>query len=135
MIAGLSTTLPQTLTEGLSRNGIPAQVASQIGQTPPVASLFAAFLGYNPIQSLLAPFGVLNDPGVDKATLTGKEFFPQLISGPFHTGLVVVFTAAAIMTLVAAVASFVRGGRYVHVEDSVPAARPEAATVTSGERV
>ncbi len=114
MIAGLSTTLPQTLTSGLLANGVPHGVAAQIGRTPPVSSLFAAFLGYNPIATLLTPSGVLNHPGVDAATLTGKEFFPHLISGPFHNGLVVVFTMAAIMTAVAALASLSRGRQYVH---------------------
>ncbi|WP_382307166.1 MFS transporter [Herbiconiux sp. UC225_62] len=118
MIVGLAATLPQTLTQGLTAHGVPDAAAQQIGALPPVGSLFAAFLGYNPIQSLLGPSGVLGQSGVDAATLTGKEFFPQLISGPFHSGLVVVFTAAAVMSVIAAIASFSRGKKYVHVEDS-----------------
>jgi EmrB/QacA subfamily drug resistance transporter len=130
MIAGLSTSLPQTLTSGLTSHGVKAAVAQQIGQTPPVSSLFAAFLGYNPIESLLKSFGVLHAHGVDTATLTGKEFFPQLISGPFHEGLVVVFTAAAIMSIVAAVASLIRGRQYVHVDTDTGTitTTPEPAT-------
>ncbi|MBA8989269.1 EmrB/QacA subfamily drug resistance transporter [Curtobacterium pusillum] len=117
MVVGLSSTLPSTLTKGLTQNGVPAAVAHQIGQTPPVSSLFAAFLGYNPIETLLKPTGLLQSgSGVDVATLTGKEFFPNLISGPFHDGLVVVFAAAAVMSVVAAVASLIRGKRYVHVD-------------------
>jgi MFS family permease len=118
MIVGLAATLPQTLTDGLTAHGVPVAAAQQIGALPPVGSLFAAFLGYNPIESLLGPSGVLAQPGVDAATLTGKEFFPQLISGPFHSGLVVVFTAAAVMSVIAAIASFSRGKKYMHVEDS-----------------
>ena len=130
MIAGLSSTLPQTLTKGLTDHGVTTAVAQQIGQTPPVSSLFAAFLGYNPIQSLLSSSGVLHQQGVDTATLTGKEFFPQLISGPFHQGLVVVFTAAAIMSIIAAVASLVRGRQYVHVDTDTGTitTTPEPAT-------
>jgi hypothetical protein len=80
-----------------------------------VGSLFAAFLGYNPMQSLLGPSGTLHQiPPANAATLTGKEFFPHLISQPFHHGLVVVFTAAALMMLVGALASLFRGGKYVH---------------------
>lgn len=116
MIAGLSVALPSALTNGLTTHGVPHPVAAQIGATPPVGSLFAAFLGYNPIASLLGPTGVLSSPHVDAATLTGKEFFPQLISGPFHDGLVVVFIAAAIMSVIGAVASFLGGGKYVHEE-------------------
>jgi hypothetical protein len=85
---------------------------------PPVSSLFAAFLGFNPIQQLLGPSGALQQVSAHQAaTLTGGEFFPRLISGPFHSGLVVVFTAAAIMSVIAAVASLARGKRYVHGED------------------
>jgi MFS family permease len=125
MIAGLSVALPTALTTGLTSHGVPQNVASQIGATPPVGSLFAAFLGYNPIASLLGPTGLLQSPHVDAATLTGKEFFPQLISGPFHDGLVVVFLAAAVMSLIGAVASFLGGSKYVH-EEAVAAVRPAA---------
>ncbi len=117
MIAGLSTSLPSTLTNGLTQHGVPADIATKVGQTPPVGTLFSAFLGYNPIANLLGPTGVLTKLShADYGALTGKEFFPQLISGPFHDGLVVVFVAAAIMSVVAAIASLIRGKRYVHVD-------------------
>jgi MFS family permease len=110
MIAGLASTLPTTLTSGLRAHGVPAAVAEQIGQLPPVGSLFAAFLGYNPIAQLLGPTGVLHSlPKGQAATLTGNAFFPQLISGPFHDGLVVVFVTATVMMLVGAIASFATG--------------------------
>jgi len=131
MIAGLSVALPSALTNGLTSHGVPSNVAAQVGNTPPVGSLFAAFLGYNPIQSLLGPTGILTAPHVDGATLTGKEFFPQLISGPFHDGLVVVFIAAAIMSVIGAVASFLGGAKYVHEE----AAAPERQASEEGEEV
>jgi len=118
MIVGLASSLPATLRDGLTAHGVSATVADQVAQLPPVGSLFAAFLGYNPIQSLLEPTGVLSTlPAADAATLTGKEFFPQLISGPFHQGLVVVFSVAAVMSLVGAIASLSRGKRFVHTED------------------
>ncbi|QNE36664.1 MFS transporter [Leifsonia shinshuensis] len=131
MIAGLSVALPTALSTGLTSHGVPQNVAAQIGATPPVGSLFAAFLGYNPIASLLGPTGLLQSPHVDAATLTGKEFFPQLISGPFHDGLVVVFIAAAVMSIIGAIASFLGGSKYVH-EEAVAAARPVAV---EGEEV
>jgi hypothetical protein len=84
---------------------------------PPVESLFAAFLGYNPIAELLGSSGVLQQPGVNAAVLTGKQFFPRLISGPFHNGLVVVFTAAAVMMVIGAAASWVNPGRTVDDSD------------------
>ena len=118
MIAGLAGSLPQTLTSGLQAHGVPGSVATGVAQLPPVSTLFAAFLGSNPVGHLLGP-GVLSGlPPADQATLTGGEFFPRLVSGPFHHGLVVVFTAAAVMALVAAVASASRGGRYFHTDQA-----------------
>ncbi|CAN5115643.1 MFS transporter [soil metagenome] len=118
MITGLSVGLPAALTSGLSTNGVPATVAAEIGQTPPVGTLFAAFLGYNPIESLLGPTGVLDTLSkTNVATLTGKQFFPELLSGPFHDGLVLVFIVAAAMSVVAAVMSVTRGTKYVHNDD------------------
>jgi MFS family permease len=109
MIVGLASTLPKTLTSGLMAQGVPGTIAHQVGNLPPVGSLFAAFLGFNPLAELLGPSGVLNHlPKANAANLTGKEFFPHLISGPFHHGLVVVFVAAAIMMLVGAFASLIQ---------------------------
>jgi hypothetical protein len=112
MIVGLAATLPSAMSAGLQANGAPAPDAARIAHLPPVGSLFAAFLGYNPIGELLAPSGALQDPGVNADVLTGKTFFPQLITEPFHSGLSVVFMAAAIMMLVGAVASMFNPGRY-----------------------
>jgi EmrB/QacA subfamily drug resistance transporter len=124
LIAGLSASLPTTLAKGLVAHGVPQTVAHQIAGLPPVGSVFAAFLGYNPIQSLLKPFGVLPHLShADAATLTGKEFFPQLISQPFHDGLTVVFIAAAVMSIVGAIASLSRGKKYMHVEELEPMVR------------
>jgi MFS family permease len=118
MVAGLASSLPESLRSGLTQQGVSADAADQVAGLPPVGSLFASFLGYNPIQTLLKPTGALDGlPADNAATLTGKEFFPHLISQPFHDGLVVVFLAAAIMSLVAAAASLSSGGKYVHQED------------------
>ncbi|MCW2530895.1 MAG: transporter, partial [Blastococcus sp.] len=119
MIVGLAKSLPQTLSSGLQGQGVSAAVAGQVAQLPPVASLFAAFLGYNPIERLLGSTGALDHVSAHQAaTLTGGQFFPQLISGPFHTGLIVVFTAAAAMSVIGALASLLRGGRFVHDEET-----------------
>src|SRR6266545_392695 len=118
MIAGLASALPHTLQSGLTSNGVPAEVASRVANLPPVGSLFAAFLGYNPVQTLLGPQVLGSLPPGRAAFLTGQTYFPQLISGPFANGLRIVFTAAALLCLVAAVASWLRGGRYVHLEEA-----------------
>ncbi len=116
MIAGLASSLPSTLYRGLVASDVPAAVAARISHLPPVASLFAALLGYNPMATLL-PATVLHAlPAAQAQALTGKEFFPRLISAPLQQGLAVVFIAAALMAIVAAWASWLRGGRYVHEE-------------------
>lgn len=115
MTAGLADTLPNALRSGLTSHGVGTAVASQVAATPPVGSLFAAFLGYNPIESILGPTGALKNLSATNAgALTGKTFFPELISQPFHSGLVIVFIAAAIMSLIGAAASLSAGGKYLH---------------------
>jgi MFS family permease len=124
MIVGLSSTLPSALSSGLRGQGVPGAVADQVAGLPPVGSLFAAFLGFNPIQELLAPSGVLQHlPAANVATLTGKEFFPELISGPFQHGLFAAFLAALVMTLVGVVASALQG-KEPAIELELPVAAP-----------
>ncbi len=126
MIAGLAATLPSTLTHGLAAQGVPHAIAFKIGSLPPVGSLFAAFLGYNPVAQLLGPTGILAHLSASHvALLTGKVFFPQLISGPFHHGLNIVFTMAICLLVIAAGVSLLRGGRYVH-EEQEQAGQPES---------
>jgi MFS family permease len=112
MIVGLAGSLPGALSSGLQQQGVSAAVAHDVAGLPPVGSLFAAFLGYNPIAELLEPYHALQQPGVNVDVLTGKTFFPELITEPFHTGLVVVFIAAAVMMCIGAVASLFNPGRY-----------------------
>src|SRR5260370_27252333 len=123
MIAGLASTLPTTLTNGLTAHGVPHAIAHQVGQAPPVSSLFAAFLGYNPVHQLLAPTGVLAHlPAAQVGVLTGRQFFPQLISGPFHHRLVIVFSMAMAGLVIPAFPSLLPGGRYGHEEHAAAAA-------------
>ncbi|WP_244301885.1 MFS transporter [Microbispora triticiradicis] len=103
MIAGLAQSLPHTMHDELVAQGVPAAQAEGIAQLPPIAVLFAAFLGYNPFRELLG--GVLNRLPDGGAHLTGKEFFPHLIAGPFHQGLVIAFWFAVAACLVAALSS------------------------------
>jgi len=127
MIIGLSTTLPTTLTQGLQQQGVPADLAQRVGNLPPVSSLFAAFLGMNPVQNLLGPDALSRLPVANQQVLTGREFFPQLIQGPFHNGLIVVFTAATILSVLGAFASLLRGARPKTVPTDVTAPGKELA--------
>jgi EmrB/QacA subfamily drug resistance transporter len=125
MIGGLASTLPQALSKGLMMHHVPAAAVQAASQIPPVGNLFAAFLGINPINALLEQLHVGDAiPKADLAALTGKEFFPSLISGPFHDGLIIVFIAAAIMSVIGAIASAVMGGKYMHETGSVTTIGP-----------
>jgi hypothetical protein len=116
MIIGLSTTLSTTLVQGLTQHGVSHAVAEQVGSLPPVSILFAAFLGYNPIQSLVGPQALAHLSAANKADLTGHSFFSNLISAPFHSGLTEAFIFAAVACLIAAAASWSRGKKYVHTD-------------------
>jgi MFS family permease len=130
MVVGLSSSVPRTMFAGLTTHQVPAQVATGLSHLPPTGYLFAAFLGYNPLQQLLGPrlLGAL--PHLDALTLVGKRFFPSLISGPFRHGLVDVMVFAAVMCLVAALASWLRGGKFVHAEAHGHAASGESRAGT-----
>src|SRR4051812_31573741 len=125
MAIGLASALPSALDNGLTALGVQAGAAQTISQTPPVGTLFAAFLGANPIEQLMQavdPTQLRPGGGANVAALTGQQFFPTLISGPFKDGLTVAFSVSIAMLLIAAVASLFRGGKYVHDDsaDSKP---------------
>jgi MFS family permease len=124
LIAGLAATLPQTLYAGLRAKGVSAAVATHVAHLPPVGTLFASFLGYNPLQALLKPYGVLPKlSAANRDALTSKKFFPELVSQPFHHGLVIVFSAAIAMSLAAAAISLLRGKQFIY-DDAAPPAAP-----------
>jgi len=114
IIIGLSASLSTKLLTGLTKYGVPTTVASGIAHLPPVSVLFAAFLGYNPIKSLIPAKVLSKIPGHDQAVLIGHGFFPHLISQPFLNGLREAFIFAIIACLIAAGASWFRGKIYVH---------------------
>jgi MFS family permease len=118
MIIGLAAHLPAALHDGLVAHGVSQADATRVSHLPPVASLFASFLGYNPMQHLLGPHVLAALPHDQAAALTGRAFFPTLMSGPFADALHVAFTFALVACLVAAAASLLRGGRYHHDDES-----------------
>jgi MFS family permease len=122
MIIGLAATLPGAMSSGLEAHGVSHATAQHVAHLPPVSILFAAFLGYNPIQHLVGPHALAALSAHDRATITGHSFFPHLISGPFRSGLHEAFAFAIVACVVAAAASLMRGGRYEHNEEAVPAA-------------
>jgi MFS family permease len=120
IILGLSASLPSSLLHGLTAQGVPAADATRLSQLPPTSIMFAALLGYNPIQMLLGPV-LTKLPASHAAYLTGHSFFPSLISAPFAHGLDIAFDFAIAACLIAAVASLLRGKRYVHEVDGAAA--------------
>jgi MFS family permease len=132
MILGLAAHLPQTLSAGLRAHGVGAAAARQVSHLPPVSILFAAFLGYNPIEHLAGAHVLAGLSAANRATLTGRSFFPRLISGPFSTGLHEAFVFAILACLIAALASLMRGGRFHYGETSEQA--PAAAVPEQPER-
>jgi MFS family permease len=133
MIFGLSSTLPATMLAGLRAHGVSFATAHTAAHLPPVSILFAAFLGYNPIEHLLGPHALGALSAHNRATLTGTSFFPHLISAPFRSGLHEAFAFAIVACLIAAGASLMRGGRYHYGErsptrDPATSGRPPAKT-------
>jgi MFS family permease len=116
LIIGLASTLPSTLQGGLEAHGVGQHLAHKVGQTPPISVLFAAFLGYNPIEHLIGTGALEALPTHAQAILTGRSFFPHLISKPFSEGLDTAFGFAIVACLIAAGASLLRGGQYHHKE-------------------
>jgi hypothetical protein len=128
MAIGLSSRLPAALTHGLTAAGVSPHAADTASHVSPVATLFAAFLGDNPVRQLVP------DPGAHAhtAVIYGQKFFPGLISDPFRHGLLIAFGASIIMLLVATAASMMRGERYVH-DDAPKRESLVAATAREGE--
>ena len=142
IILGLASALPGALTHGLVAQGVPRADAARVAALPPVSIMFAALLGYNPVQTLLGHV-VSKLPASHAAYLTGHTFFPSLISAPFQHGLDIAFDFAIAACLIAAVASLLRGGRYVHelhgaaaepAAESEPAA-PQPVAASRGGRL
>jgi len=112
MVLGLSTRLPAALTSGLTAHGVGVGAAHRAAATPPISVLFAAFLGYNPIQHLVGAHAVASLSAHSQSLLMGRSFFPHLIAAPFQNGLHEAFAFAIVACLIAAAASLLRGGRY-----------------------
>jgi MFS family permease len=117
MIVGLSGTLPSALFHGLTAHGVPPAAARRAAGLPPDSTLFAAFLGYSPVEHLVGAPVLAHLSAANRALLNGRSFFPSLISKPFESGLHAAFDFAVLACLVAAGASWLRGGKYIYSEE------------------
>jgi MFS family permease len=131
MIVGLMSTLPQNLLHGLVAHGVPAGVADRVAHLSPVSTLFAAFLGYDPVQHLIGAHVLSQLPLAQQHTLTGRRFFPGLISAPFRAGLHAALDFAIVASLLAAGASWLRGGRYVYSDEEDGSGRTSNGNATA----
>jgi hypothetical protein len=122
------------LYHGLAAHGVSHHDALRASRLPPVGSLFASFLGYNPMEKLVGQQTLSQLPPQNAANITGRQFFPELISQPFTDGLRIAFSASMIMCLIAAWASWLRGGRYVAEEEGAgPFGAPEEVSVAAAD--
>jgi len=127
MIIGLMSSLPQNLLHGLTAHGVPFNVANRTAHLSPVSTLFAAFLGYDPIQHLVGAHALAQLTPAQRSALSAHSFFPGLISAPFRAGLHAALDFAVAASLLAAGASWLRGGRYVYSEPDNEAKNEEPA--------
>jgi len=117
LILGLVSQLPPVLYNNLITAGVPEQAAQQVSQMPPTAALFAAFLGYDPMTSLISLAVMSGLPAATQSALKDTSFFPQAIAPAVMSSLHIAFYISAVLTAVAAVVSFMRGKRYVNEEN------------------
>jgi MFS family permease len=128
MVIGLNAKVPAAISAGLQAHGVSAAAAAHVSHQPPLGYLFASLLGYNPLGKLLGPAVLSHLPAGQAAILTSRSFFPSLIGGPFKHGLVLILSFAVGMSLLAALASALRGKKFVHAEAGATiGVRPDAA--------
>jgi MFS family permease len=135
LVLGLNAKVPSTMFHGLVSHGISATQATQLAHMPPLGYMFAAFLGFNPLKSLLGPAVLSHLSAGQVAALTSRQFFPQLIGGPFKHGLVLIMLLAVAMSLVAALASALRGQRFIHEDEESKAQDLRAGLLTETDEV
>lgn len=114
LVFGVSAQLPKALYSGLIAQNINASVAKQISALPPSSGVLAAFLGYNPMATMIPSSMFSQLPAANRSSIIGTTFFPKLLSEPFANGIGLVFSIALAMSLVAALASALRGPRYIY---------------------
>ncbi|MGD0985363.1 MAG: MFS transporter [Acidimicrobiales bacterium] len=117
LVVGLNSKVPSAMYKGLLAHGIPTATATQLAHLPPLGYIFAAFLGYNPLKSLLGPKVLSHLATGQAAAITDRSFFPQLIGTPFKDALLLILGFAVVMSVIAAIASVLRGEKFIHVDE------------------
>jgi MFS family permease len=117
LVIGLNSKVPSAMYHGLLAHGVPAASATQLSHLPPLGYIFAAFLGINPLKSLLGPTVLSHLAPGQAAAITRRSFFPHLIGTPFKDALLLILGFAVVMSVIAAIASALRGEKFIHVDD------------------
>jgi hypothetical protein len=123
LVIGLNSKVPSAMYKGLLAHGVPAASAAQLSHVPPLGYIFAAFLGLNPLKSLLGPAVLSHLAPGQAAAITGRAFFPHLIGPPFKDALMLILGFAVVMSVIAAIASALRGEKFIHVDEESIAQR------------
>lgn len=116
IIIGITQKFPEAMTASLSSIGA-VYLAPALSNIPPTAALFSAFLGYNPVDSILAVLPapiVAHIPQATLNTLTGTTWFPSTLQNAFIPSLRTSFYIGALLSVIAAILSALRGGKYIH---------------------
>ena len=132
LVLGLNSSVPHALLSGLVAHGVPTHIATSIAKSPPLGYLFAAFLGYNPLKSMLGPSVLSHLSGAQAASITSRAFFPALIGSSFKHALTLILVFAVVMSVIAAATSALRGSRYVYEDEESVAQKAAIETVVSG---
>ncbi len=131
IITGLSKSLPTALANAMTNAGV-SQFASAFTSISPTSALFSAFLGYNPVQSILSQpkFAAIISqiPQSTLAHIEGQTFFPLAIAPAFISALDLAFYIGAALSIAACVASLLRGKAYIYGEEKAQPTSP-AATI------
>ena len=117
LVVGLNSKVPSAMYHGLLAHGVPAASAAQLSHMPPLGYIFAAFLGINPLKSLLGPTVLSHLAPGQAAAITSRSFFPQLIGPSFKHALLLILGFAVVMSVIAAIASALRGEKFIHVDE------------------
>ena len=121
IIVGITQRFPEAMTASLSSIGA-VYLAPALNNIPPTAALFSAFLGYNPVNSILAALPaplVAHIPQTTLNTLTGITWFPQTLQNAFVPSLRTSFYIGALLSVIAAILSALRGGKYIHEHEII----------------
>lgn len=121
VIVGISQRFPEEITSSFTSIGA-SQLAPLFNQIPPTGALFSAFLGYNPVGTMLQslPQQTINMiPQQIITTITGTTWFPKTLANAFMPSLQMAFYIGAVMSAIAAIFSAFRGEKFIndsHVE-------------------